>query len=155
MQVWRSPFKAPPIALLGHSGGVRTARTSQDGRWIVSTGARDGTAKMWDAITGRVVANFIVKTIVDARLSADSHWLFTRSSDGIGRIWSTIDLGSQILLAGLPNASRSLVAEEEDAAAIAPDGKYLLAIGGDNVARVWETASGNLKATLGDQDQRA
>src|SRR5262249_49327064 len=86
--VWRSSFDGQPIQLKGHAGGVRTARFSQDGRWIVSTGI-DGTAKLWDATNGGVIATFSGGkiSISDAWISADSRRVLTTSGDGIVRIW--------------------------------------------------------------------
>ena len=156
IRIWRSPFNRPAIELKGHAGGVSHARFSQDGHWIVSTSAVDGTAKVWDVITGRVVANFLVGSISDAWLSADSRRLMTWSRDGTMRIWDTLDFGSVTPLSDLPESKETnRLTSGLDIAAIAPDGKYLLAIGPDDFARIWDTATGHLKAKLGDGDHKA
>ena len=156
IRIWRSPFQGRPIELKGHAGGVSTARFSQDGRWIVSTSSDDGTAKLWDAITGRVVANFVVGSILDAWLSTDARRLITSSRDGSVRIWDTIDLGSQTFLSDLPESKETTrLRSGLDGAAIARNGQHLLAIGADDFARIWDTATGHLKTKLGDGDHKA
>ena len=75
----RSHIDKDAIELQGHVGDVETARFSQDGRWIVSTGI-NGTAKLWDAITGQVVSSFSGGSIRGAWLSADSGSAFNHKS---------------------------------------------------------------------------
>jgi WD40 repeat protein len=156
IRVWRSPFNQL-IELRGHAGGISNARFSQDGRWIVSASAADGTAKLWDVINQRLVANFLVPSISDARLSTDSRRLITSSRDGTRKIWDTIEFGAAKPLSDLPEseATNRLKSEDDDIAAISPDGKTLLAIGPDEFARIWDTATGHLKAKLGDGDHKA
>ena len=156
IQIWRSPFNESSVELKGHAGGVSNARFSQDGRWIVSNSDGDGTAKVWDAITGRVVANFLVGLISDAQLSADSRRLLTTSRDGTRRIWDTIEFGSVTPLSDLPESKETnRLISGLDTADIAQDGKYLLAIGADGFARIWDIGTGHLKAKLGDGDHKA
>src|SRR5262249_29898586 len=44
----------PALQMAGHQGPVRQARFSEDGRRVVTAGA-DGTARIWDAGTGKEI----------------------------------------------------------------------------------------------------
>jgi WD40 repeat protein len=160
IRVWRAPFHSDPITLRGTGGGIRSARFSQDGRLILSTGG-DGTAKLWDIASGGVLGSFPPgsssgKAISGAWLSPDSRQLLTTSEDGILRVWSTVELGTRVTLAGLPDSDANpLMFDLEFPAAITPNGKYLLARATDHTARIWEVSTGAVIAQLGDAADRA
>jgi WD40 repeat protein len=158
IRIWRTPLiprnLEHPIELKGHAGDVRTARFSRDSRWVIST-ADDGTAKLWDPVTGDVVANYTGGTIVDAWLTADSRRALTTSRDGIIRIWDAIDSGSVTPLTDFTESGGSSKPVGKYRAAFTPDGKYFLSIAFDEVARIWNSSTGHVKASLGDKNHTA
>jgi WD40 repeat protein len=65
---------------------------------VIVTSSADGTARIWDALTGaelRTVTEPGRSAIYNAVLSPDGRWLLTASQDGTGRIW---DVASGTLL---------------------------------------------------------
>ncbi len=74
--------------LSGHTNGVASATFSPDGVRIVTAGW-DGTAKIWDAQSGRELFTLTGYTdaLWDAELSLDGRRIVTCSRDGTARIW--------------------------------------------------------------------
>ena len=67
--------------------GIRGAKTSPDGRRILSWGD-DRTARLWDGESGRLLAQLRHPgPVVGAELSRDSRWIVTWSVDRIVRVW--------------------------------------------------------------------
>jgi WD40 repeat protein/uncharacterized caspase-like protein len=116
----------PPI---GHSSGVHRVAFSPDARWIVSAGI-DGTAKLWQSTTGRLVRTFknSVGTVT-----------FSRNSQSFIALWGQVvtewDIESgrrkRSFDAGSPGSSL----------AVSPDGRQL-AIGASGTISVWDLISG-------------
>eukprot|EP00435_Cladocopium_sp_Y103_P036782 s3374_g9.t1 len=54
-QIWSiEPAGASPMTLSGHGNTVTSAEFSADGVWVV-TGSYDGTARIWDSVTGETL----------------------------------------------------------------------------------------------------
>ena len=66
-------------ALVGHAGRIEAADFSPDGRRVV-TGSRDGTARLWDAATGRLIA--ILVAPAGGRTHYDQVYFVTWSASG-------------------------------------------------------------------------
>jgi hypothetical protein len=104
---------------IGPQEDVRYCALSPDGRWI-ATGShflhRGDGCKVWDAATGRHVANIPVGGACAVRFSPDGEWLATNS--GGARIWKT----------GTWKEGPALGAPDNPNCAFSTDGK-LLALG--------------------------
>jgi WD40 repeat protein/serine/threonine protein kinase len=76
--------------LVGHTGRVFTARFGADGQEILTAGA-DGTARLWDAATGRPwqILHGDSHFLADAVLAPDRSLVVAGGSDGFLRFWDT------------------------------------------------------------------
>lgn len=148
-----------------HSGWVMSVAFSPDGTQILS-GSFDATAKIWDAVTGKLIRTFdhkgtidrrekideltgeAVQTAADSRrvvssvaFSPDGKHILTGSFDSM-RLW---DVASGAIL-------RSFAHDKPHpgvlSVAFAPDGSRVLSGGADKTAKLWDTATGNLIFTL-------
>jgi WD40 repeat protein len=133
------------LTLTGHAMWVDSVAfgTAPDGRLLLATAGGDGTARLWDPLTGASlgdltghtggVMSVAFGTAPDGRLL-----LATGSDDGTARLWDPLTgtpLGDP--LAGHTSDVRSV------AFGTAPDGRPLLATGGsDGTARLWDPLTG-------------
>ena len=120
----------------GHSGSISSAAWSPDGTRIL-TGTIDGTARVWDARTGRTTLELTHQRSVTAvAWSPDATRILTGSRDGTVRVWdaetgrTTLELTHQ--------RSVSAVAWSSDSTRILT--------GSGKAARVWDATTG--KTTL-------
>lgn len=72
---------------IGHTGAIHSGSYSPDGKKII-TCSEDGTAKLWDAYTGLLLADFIghVQSVTSAVFSPDGSKIIT-VSDTSAKIW--------------------------------------------------------------------
>lgn len=130
------PLDAVLLTLSGHSGVVHRASYSPDGQRIVTASA-DGTAKVWDAHSGRCLRTLESRNkegLWSARFSPDGSQVLTRGTADIVEVWEA-DSGKYVLdLEGEPRS--------EFSAQYNPDGSCIIVAGGDDVARIWDVRSG-------------
>ena len=90
--LWDLEQYRPVARLEGHVGRVFTARfvTAGSSQQILTAGA-DGTARLWDAATGRPRQTFRGDShfLVDAELAPDGASIVAGGSDGFLRFWDT------------------------------------------------------------------
>jgi WD40 repeat protein len=131
------------LTLTGNASSVAFG-TARDGRLLVATGSGDGTVRVWNPLTGTLLARSLIRhngavnsvafgTTLDGRLL-----LATGSGDGTARVWNP--------LTGTPLArclTRHNGAVNSVAFGTTLDGRLLLATGsGDGTARVWDPLTG-------------
>jgi WD40 repeat protein len=80
-----------PIARLpghGHSGRVFSARFMDEDREIGTVG-NDGTVRLWDAATGRLVKTYRARScfLADVAVAPDSSVVMVGGSDGVLWFW--------------------------------------------------------------------
>lgn len=68
-----------------------------DGSWL-ATGGDDGTARIWDAMSGRERAVLVGHQGWVSAVAPDGGWLVTGGADGRVRIWDPIVGGERALL---------------------------------------------------------
>jgi WD40 repeat protein len=121
--------------LTGHTDWVNAVAIAPDGSWL-ATGSNDETVRIWDAATGQPEATLTsdkgraVLTRLKRRLALNGFrgWSPLTSYKG----WAAI--------AGYPGWVRAV--------AIAPDGSWLASGSVDRTVRIWDAATGRLKASL-------
>jgi WD40 repeat protein len=131
--------------ILHHTDSVTSAAFSPDGRRLVTSSA-DGTARVWEADSGRTVTTLRghTKAINRVAYSPDGKQLVTASSDESARVW---DSATGHTIAVLRGHTR-----EVSVATFSPDGKKVVTASADGKARVWDGATGHSLVTLGDSD---
>jgi WD40 repeat protein/tetratricopeptide (TPR) repeat protein len=151
---WKS--RVPTIRdQLEHGSSVSVATFSLDGKTILTAGA-DGTARLWDAATGRPIGEPMKhpSEIGVAALSPDGKVLVTAGGNRMGRV---INEGTQQIAKvkrAVDNTARLWDAttgrsigeplehrQAVEAVAFSPDGKFILTGSGDGTARLWDAAT--------------
>jgi WD40 repeat protein len=135
------PIDAHVATLEGHSNGVWSAAFSPDGSRIV-TASGDGTAKVWDAATGRLRSTLSghAAGVESAAFSPDGSRIVTASADRTAKLWDT---ATGRLLSTLASHSEGV-----SSAAFSPDGSRVVTASADRTAKLWDTATGRLLSTL-------
>ncbi len=115
---------------------VASAHFSPQGDLIV-TGSWDGSAKIWNATTGKVVRKLegghtsFVNTAV---FSPDGQFILTASDDGTAKLWNVATGEVTKSLDGHKDRVRS--------ATFSTDGRFIVTTSSDETARLWDADSG-------------
>jgi WD40 repeat protein len=130
------------LTLRGHADVVWSAVFSPDGTRI-ATASADGTARVWDATTGKellTVKGSAYGSVWYAAFSPDGRLLATAGEDKIARIWDATS--GEELLALLGHLDEVYHIE------FSPDGTRLATISPDSTSRVWDVLTGKELLTL-------
>jgi WD40 repeat protein len=129
--------------LKGHKDAIRSANFSPDGLRIV-TASDDGTARIWDVITGKPIATLSEANnsnpIYSANFSPDGSRIVTASKDKFARIWDSITGKLIVTLSGHTDWVMS--------ASFSPDGSRIVTASEDKSAKIWNAITGKSIATL-------
>jgi len=139
-------------AFSGHKSYTRTASFSRDGK-LIATASMDGTARLWDGITGKLHAELgaespgiLIEPGTDRRdhevnssFSPDGELLATASLDGPIHIWDVERASQRAQLRGHDRLVEHLE--------FSPDGGRLVTASHDGTARIWDI-DGVLTTTL-------
>jgi WD40 repeat protein len=123
---------SPMATLEGHTSGVWRVALSSDGQLLISAGA-DGTVRLWEPGTGRLVAILQGHTHAGAiwglALSADGTLLASGGAEGALRLWEASTGRPLAILRGRTGAVWGV--------AMSADGELLASGGADGAVRVW------------------
>lgn len=129
------------FTLRGHTAGLWDIAFSPDGKRL-ATASIDGTAKVWDAATGRELLTLCCHSAIvySIAFSSDGTRLATGSWDKTAKVWDAVT-GQEILnLRGHTDFIRGI--------AFSPDGTRLATASIDKTARVWDARTGQELLTL-------
>jgi WD40 repeat protein len=137
------------VAVLGdsklhHWNGIRSLSYSGDGK-MLATGSTDGTARVWDPSTGKLLLCLDASTQGSVRsvsMRGDGQMLATGGDDRIVRLW---DMQTGRLLGQLARQGDSI-----SCVAFSPDGQFLAVATDISFGKivVWEVASGRVHRTF-------
>jgi WD40 repeat protein len=120
-----------------HGDKVRAVAFSPDGRTVL-TGSEDGTARLWEAATGKEIATLRHASWVYAvAFSPDGRTALTGSQDGTARLWDAASGQERVILRH---------AFYVGAVAYSPDGRTVLTESSNwdrtGTARLWDATTG-------------
>ena len=117
------------------SRGIFGIEFSRDGRTLV-TGNFNGTVKVWDTASGRVLRTLDGHTDVVYKgvLSPDEKVVASCSWDGKIKLWDLATGRELRMLTGHTDAIKAV--------AFSPDGKLLASVSNDGTLRLWDVLSG-------------
>lgn len=124
---------AKPLARMEVGDWVTALALSPDGKHVVS-GSTDGTARVWDVVTGAEVARMLHdEPVYAAAFSLDGRLVASGSDDATLRVWDA-STGAEVVQFVHGGMVNSVV--------FSPDGRFVASGSSDNTARVLEVASG-------------
>jgi WD40 repeat protein/serine/threonine protein kinase len=134
---------APLLTLEGHKGGVFEIAYSPDGRSFASAGL-DGTAKIWDPATGRLIRTFDAHTLdtFGVAYSPDGTRLAATSGDGSVKVWD-VATGGEVGTFSHGGGDYGW------SVSYSPDGSRLAVAGSDGAMRVWDLPTGRCETWRG------
>jgi WD40 repeat protein/serine/threonine protein kinase len=140
-QIWRmTGIQAEREHVLrGHTGRVRSALYSPDGRTIL-TASDDKTAHLWDVATGQQVASGVLKhdeAVLFAAFSPDGTLAITGCDDNNAYLWDLKAAGGPVKKLALRGHAAAVTS-----VAISPDNRRAITGSQDGIAKLWDVASG-------------
>jgi len=132
-------FSGLLISRMTHDNGVSSIAISPDGKYVVS-GSHDGTARVWEAASGKEVARMTHDDVVTSvAFSPDGKYIVSGSWGNTARVWETLT-GKEV--------ARMTHRGSANSVAFSPNGKYVVSGGWDYTARVWEAHTGKEVARM-------
>ena len=139
-QVRTFTLRGPRLLRVLPEIGMRAVAFSPNGR-MLATGSADGSARLWDPRTGRLLHVLPhLGDVVALSFSSDGRMLATASVDGLGRVWDTATGGSVVVLPGSTQPLRDI--------SFSPDGRFVVTASGDRRAYVYRVDDSLLVAVL-------
>ncbi|MFH1743646.1 MAG: WD40 repeat domain-containing protein [bacterium] len=146
--LWNAETGEHIRAFQGHSDWVLSLAFSSDGRQLLtSAGYHDPTARLWDVETGELIRTYSGQTyaLFSVGFAPDGLWFMTASGryDPTARLWD-LDTGEEIRQFATFTDRR----DHTSAAALSPDGRWIVTVSDDYLAKLWDTVTGEEIRTL-------
>jgi WD40 repeat protein/beta-lactamase regulating signal transducer with metallopeptidase domain len=135
----------PLRTLRGHTGPVRRAVQSPDGRWVLSCGGwpeGDGTVRLWEVVSGHELRRLKGHKgqVLAVAFTPDSKQAVSGGDDGSVILWD------------LPSGEQRRVLRGHTASvanvAVSADGRWLLTASHDKTVGLWDLQTGERKLQL-------
>ena len=139
---------------------IRSVCFTADNQSLI-TGAEDKTVKVWDIASGRIKHTYGGETghtldIYSLDASSDGRIIASGSGDKTVKLWNIAGGECLHTLGAEGNADGATgPTDGVTSVSISPDGRTLAAGSLDKVVRLWDTATGQFLAKLGDADAAA
>lgn len=157
VKLWDASNGQLIATLTGHEGGVYDLRFSPDGQTL-ATLSDDKKPRLWNVETGQFQATLLGHKgkIWNLEFSPDGRMLVTGSDDGTAKLWDTATgkLKATLTVTRYDGRwKRALYGDVYDLFAFpqghfSPDGQTVLTVSGDKTPKLWDTATGTVKARL-------
>ena len=123
--VEKKQAEADGVKLEGHTGDINSVAFSPNGSLVVTASA-DGTARVWEAATGKTVGELRghAKSVNSASFSPDGKFIVTASDDATVRLW---DAGRFAFVRNIGGTYSRVVSSAEYSA----DGRFIVAASGE------------------------
>jgi formylglycine-generating enzyme required for sulfatase activity len=121
--------------LRGHTGGIRAVAFSADGQRVLSASA-DGTARLWDAVTGEQLAILQGhrRVVTDVRFLPGDDRAVTSSDDAAIHLWN---LTTREVIRSFHGHTGDVIAID-----LSADGRRMVSCGHDPRLRLWDVETG-------------
>lgn len=131
---------SPKVKFVGHKNRVVFLDFSKDGSRLISA-SWDLTAKVWETATGRLLASFSHRDkVLQAKFSANNQFVMTLPEDFSAYLW---DIRSNNRVASYAGHAKLVSAID-----LSPSSQWAATGALDNMVRIFEAQTGNLKYTL-------
>lgn len=157
VKLWDASNGQLIATLTGHEGGVYDLRFSPDGQTL-ATLSDDKKPRLWNVGTRQLQATLLGHKgqVWNLEFSPDGRTIVTGSDDGTAKLWdaATGKLKATLTVTKYDGPwKRAIAGDPYDLFAFprgyfSPDGQTVLTVSGDRTPKLWDAATGTLKARL-------